>query len=126
MASVLYDGSCPLCAREIAMYRRQTGAEAICWLDITQIPNSDIPSGLTRNEVLARFHFIRDDGSHAVGAVGFVELWKTLPNLKFLGRLAGSPPVLFILECAYKFFLRIRPAIPRFLCSQEVDLNERS
>lgn len=31
VATVFYDGSCPLCSREIAHYRRLRGAESLKW-----------------------------------------------------------------------------------------------
>ena len=113
MISVLYDGACPLCAREIAMYRRQQGKDAIRWLDVSQISEADIPLGLSRQAVLARFHVIRRDGSVAVGAAGFVELWKAFPKLRLVGSLASLPPILFILELGYSLFLRVRPTIQK-------------
>ena len=126
MTSVLYDGACPLCAREIAMYRRQPGAGAIRWLDVSQIPEAEIPLGLSRQDVLARFHVIRRDGSAAVGAAGFVELWKAFPRLRLVGRLASLPPVLFILELGSSLFLRVRPTIQRHARARLGCSNERS
>ena len=126
MLSVLYDGSCPLCAREIAIYQRQQGADAIRWLDVSQIPEADIPLGLSRQAVLARFHVIRRDGSAAVGAAGFVELWKAIPKLRLVGRLASLPPVLSILELGYSLFLCVRPTIQKCARTRLGCLNERS
>lgn len=126
MVTVLYDGACPLCAREIAMYRRQHGTDAIRWLDVSQIPESDIPLGLSRQAVLARFHIIRRDGSVAVGAAGFVELWKAIPKLRLVGRLASLPPVFSILELGYSLFLRVRPTIQRYARTRLGCLNESS
>ena len=108
MVTVLYDGACPLCAREIAMYRRQHGTDAIRWLDVSQIPESDIPLGLSRQAVLARFHVIRRDGSVAVGAAGFVELWKAIPKLRLVGRL-GEPAAGFFHSRARLFAFPARP-----------------
>ena len=126
MISVLYDGACPLCAREIAMYRRQQGTDAIRWLDVSQIPEGDIPLGLSRQAVLARFHVISRDGSVAVGAAGFVELWKAIPKLHLVGRLASLPPVFSIFELGYSLFLRVRPTIQRYARTRLGCLNERS
>ena len=126
MTSVLYDGACPLCAREIAMYRRQQGADSIRWLDVSQIPEADIPLGLSRKAVLARFHVIRHDGSAAIGAAGFVELWKAFPRLRLVGCLASLPPILFILEIGYSLFLCIRPTIQRHARTRLDCPNERS
>lgn len=124
MVTVLYDGACPLCAREIAIYRRQHGANEIQWLDVSRIAEDAIPLGLSRADVLARFHVIRRDGSATTGAAGFVELWSAFPKLRALARLAGTPPVLALLEFAYRVFLRVRPALHWFFparrtCSHE-------
>ena len=126
MLSVLYDGSCPLCAREIAMYRRQQGTDAIRWLDVSQIPESDIPLGLSRQAVLARFHVIRRDGSVAVGAAGFVNSGKRSQSYALSVVLASLPPVLSILELGYSLFLRVRPTIQRYARTRLGCLNERS
>ena len=122
--SVLYDGACPLCAREIAIYRRQKGADAIRWIDIRQHPESEIPLGLSRIEVLSRFHVIRSDGELAIGVAAFVELWKRLPAFQLLARLASLPPVFFIIEIGYTIFLRIRPLIHRIIFSRRIFSNE--
>ena len=33
--TIYYDGSCPLCRREIAFYRRQPGSERLDWMDVS-------------------------------------------------------------------------------------------
>ncbi|MEC8852758.1 MAG: DCC1-like thiol-disulfide oxidoreductase family protein, partial [Pseudomonadota bacterium] len=32
--TIFYDGGCPLCAREIAFYRRRAGAGRLDWIDV--------------------------------------------------------------------------------------------
>jgi len=111
MTSVLYDGSCPLCTREIAMYRRLEGAASIEWLDVSKIPEEDIPLGLSREDALSRFHVVRSDGSAVIGAAAFVELWKAFPKLQFLTRFTDRAPAQAILELMYRLFLYARPAL---------------
>ena len=48
-----YDGACPLCAREIGFYRRQNGADRICWVDISDIDTVDVAPDLSREQALA-------------------------------------------------------------------------
>jgi predicted DCC family thiol-disulfide oxidoreductase YuxK len=42
------------------------------------------------------------------GASAFIALWRELPGLKLLARIAGSKPVLPILEVLYLLFLKLR------------------
>jgi hypothetical protein len=62
--TVLYDGACPLCRREISVYRglRPLNAEtSVCFADVS---NADLPlpPGTTREQLLARFHVRGPDG----------------------------------------------------------------
>lgn len=41
--SVFYDGDCPLCQREIAFYRRRSGAERIRWIDVASCDEAVLP-----------------------------------------------------------------------------------
>jgi predicted DCC family thiol-disulfide oxidoreductase YuxK len=106
---VYYDGACPVCSREIATYRRAAGAEALCFVDVSQ-PDAALAPGLTREAALARMHVRRADGSMASGAAAFAALWSALPRWAWLGRVAALPIVAPVLELGYRGFLRLRKA----------------
>jgi predicted DCC family thiol-disulfide oxidoreductase YuxK len=108
--TLYFDGACPVCAREVAMYRRQPGAEAVCWVDVTQCPAETLGTDLSREDALARLHWRLPDGRLLSGAAAFVGLWQALPRWAWLGRLAGTRPGLWLLEAAYRVFLALRPA----------------
>lgn len=112
--TVLYDGGCPLCRREIAhvqglaQRRSDTG---LCFLDISQPPAQASPSAQERAALLARFHVQRADGSRLDGAAAFVAMWERLPGWRWLARLARLPGMLALLEAAYRGFLTLRPVL---------------
>jgi len=108
--TVYYDGACPLCAREIAAYRRQPGAEACAWVDAAQCADEDLGPGLTRPEALARLHVRQADGRLLSGARGFIALWRALPGTAWLARLVDRGPLPALLEIGYRGFLRVRRA----------------
>ncbi len=108
--TVYYDGACPVCAREIAVYRRQRGAEACAWVDVTRCGDADLGPDLTREAALARLHVRDADGRLVSGARGFVALWRALPGTAWLGRLAGFGPLPWLLEAGYQGFLTVRRA----------------
>ena len=106
--TVYFDGGCPVCSREIAMYQRQPGADSVVWIDVTRCGASDLGSGLTRDAAMARLHLRRPDGSLVSGAQAFTSLWRLLPRWAWLGRMLGTVLGLWLLEAGYRGFLAIR------------------
>ena len=114
--TVLYDGSCPLCRREIAVYRDlqpvQPGSP-VCFADISdaQVP---LPLGTTREQLLARFHVQGRDGELHSGAQAFLRLWAALPGWRWLALLGRVPGASGVMELTYRLFLRCRPTLQRW------------
>jgi predicted DCC family thiol-disulfide oxidoreductase YuxK len=106
--TVYFDGECPVCSREISMYRRQAGAGAIAWVDATACPAAALGADLSRRSALARLHVRTSDGELASGAKAFTTLWRHLPRIAFLGRMLSHRPVSAILEAGYRVLLVAR------------------
>lgn len=106
--TVLYDGACPLCRREVGVYRGLQSRQPVQWLDVSR-PQAALPPGGTRQDYLARFHVRRADGQVLSGASAFVALWSVLPGWRWLGRFAALPGITPLMELAYRGFLRLRP-----------------
>ena len=110
--TVLYDGGCPMCRREIAHVQGLASTRpdsALCFLDVSA-DHSAVPAA-ERAALMARFHVQRADGSRLSGAAAFVAMWARLPGWRWLARLAQLPGVLTLLEWAYRGFLRVRPRL---------------
>lgn len=112
--TVLYDGACPLCRTEIAHLQRlakQQDNTPLCFLDISQ-PLPDQPLlNQQRDQLLARFHVQKSDGTRLSGAAAFTAMWAYLPGWRWLAKLAQLPGVLPMLEWAYVGFLKVRPGM---------------
>ena len=111
--TVLYDGDCPLCRREIAHAKglsERTTDSALCFVDISREAESATYAA-DRAMLLARFHVQRADGSRLDGAAAFVAMWRRLPGWRWLARLASLPGMLPVMELAYRGFLHLRPAL---------------
>lgn len=122
---VLYDGSCPLCRREIAFYQQQEAAQAtlnahqkIQWVDVSGSA-SPIPASYTQAQLMARFHVQNQQGQVLSGAAAFVYLWSLLPGWRYLSYVAKIPGMLTVLELTYRFFLKFRPSIQAWVKSKE-------
>jgi predicted DCC family thiol-disulfide oxidoreductase YuxK len=105
--TVWYDGDCPICTAEIGLMRRLDRASAIEFVDLS---SPDV-CPTDREARLARLHVQISGGPMVVGAAAFVTLWSALPGLRSLAGPASLPPVLWLLERAYLFFLKLRPTL---------------
>jgi predicted DCC family thiol-disulfide oxidoreductase YuxK len=106
--TVLYDGACPLCRREIGVYRNLDPLQPVAWRDVSAA-DAVLPEGGARQTYMARFHVQLADGQVVSGAEAFVALWAVLPGWRWLARAARLPGMLGVMEGMYRLFLRIRP-----------------
>lgn len=106
--TVYFDGACPVCSREIAVYQQGPGGQAIQWVDVTRCEPDQLGEGLTREAALARLHMRTPDGSLVSGAEAFTGMWRQLPRWRWLGVIFGSGLRLMALEWVYRAFLRVR------------------
>ncbi|MBC7413938.1 MAG: DUF393 domain-containing protein [Herminiimonas sp.] len=110
--TVLYDGACPLCRREIGVYRGLDALQPVAWCDVSA-PDTVLPGSGNRDAYMARFHVQLADGRILSGAAAFVALWSVLPGWRWLGRLGRLPGMMPLLEVTYRLFLKVRPKMQR-------------
>ena len=107
-----YDGACPLCRREIAFYKRLDKDGRVDWRDVsTGGADDELRPGLTRGQALQAMTAETPAGEIKRGAAAFVAVWRELPGFRWLAPLAALPPVLWLLERAYRGFLKVRPRL---------------
>jgi predicted DCC family thiol-disulfide oxidoreductase YuxK len=109
---VYFDGSCPLCRAEIEAYRRGDRAGSLCFVDVSE-RGAALPEGVSRRQVMERFHVRASDGRLLSGAAAFVEVWSRLPEWRWAARVASVRGVTATLEAGYRMFLPVRPFISR-------------
>ena len=113
LLEVFFDGSCPMCRREIAYYQALDVSRSLAWVDIS-LNHVICPDGYCQTDLLKRFHVRKPDGQMFSGAAGFALMWTFLPGAwKYAGRVASFGPVTCLLELAYQAFLPIRPWLQR-------------
>lgn len=112
---VFYDGACPLCRREIDMYKDLKGADSINWVNVQSCDAAEIPRDVSRDELLGRFHIQSSDQSVKSGAAAFVEIWEKLPAFRFLAKIARFPGAMPVLEFGYTIFLKCRPLMQKLV-----------
>ncbi|MCT6698759.1 thiol-disulfide oxidoreductase DCC family protein [Rheinheimera sp. 4Y26] len=111
--TVLYDGSCPLCSREIAYYQKLQAREPLLFIDVSNSLQA-LPDGINRCDALKRFHLVGRNGQVWQGARAFLRLWRALPGWRWLGYLGAVPPLPWLMEAAYRLILPLRRKLARF------------
>ncbi|MBK5928199.1 thiol-disulfide oxidoreductase DCC family protein [Rhodobaculum claviforme] len=102
--TVLYNGDCPICGREIEAYRRRAerlGAP-LAFEDLNHADLSDW--GLEPEAARRRLH-VREDGRVLAGVPAFVALWRRLPGMVWLARLVSLPGVAWLAAGVYEHIL---------------------
>lgn len=123
--TVLYDGACPLCRREIGVYQAAKPDTTVCFADVNDLAQA-LPPGTSRAQLLAQFHVRRGDGQLLRGAEAFLALWAVLPGWRWLARLGRLPGATALLERIYRIFLHWRPTLQRWAAHLDPPLTPQA
>ena len=107
--TVFFDGSCPICSKEINFYKMRAGADELSWVDVS---DEEIPIPIqtrSREELMARFHVLSSSGELVSGWSAFAELWASLPAFKIFGKIFKLPILRYLIDVGYDIFLTLRP-----------------
>ena len=102
--TVIYNASCPICAREVEGYRRHAEARALP-LRFQDLARADLAAwGLTPEDAARRLHVVQN-GRLLAGVPAFVALWSAMPRFRWLARLVSLPLVQPLAEAIYERLL---------------------
>ena len=107
--TVFFDGSCPICSKEINFYKMRAGADELSWVDVS---DEEIPIPIqtrSREDLMARFHVLSSSGELVSGGAAFAELWASLPAFKIFGKIFKLPILRYLIDVGYDIFLTLRP-----------------
>ncbi len=101
---VFYDGSCPLCSKEIRHYRKLKALQPVHWSDISQNRTLLKPFSINHDDAMRVLHVIDPKGNTVRGAAAFVCIWKALPGYRHLARTITALRLTAILDWGYHRF----------------------
>lgn len=112
---VYFDGSCSVCAAQMAVYRHKVPAGRLIFVDISAPEFDPTPHDITLAEFLYELHAI--DREHRVyrGVLAFRAIWQAFPASSWyglLGALVTLPGVHLLARGAYWSFARFRKFLP--------------
>jgi predicted DCC family thiol-disulfide oxidoreductase YuxK len=112
--TVYYDGLCPLCGREVALYRRLVAPGTVVWRDLAGDPRVLRYEPFGMDAALALLHVRDADGALHVGLPAHLVLWERLPALRGLARgLRRCAFARRVFERFYLAFTARRPGLRR-------------
>jgi predicted DCC family thiol-disulfide oxidoreductase YuxK len=106
--TMLYDGSCPLCSKEVAHYRRVDKKGQVNWVDIATDQQVLEQHAIGFDAAMRHLHVVTADGGIVKGAYAFAEVWRALPRYRILAKLVSIPGILPLLDRAYQRFANWR------------------
>lgn len=109
---LLYDGDCAICRFDVAHLRRRNGQGLLTFTDISAPGFDPTPYGRTREQLLARMHARRADGTLAEGADVF-RLACGATGLNGLKAVMEFPGLRPLTDLAYTLFARNRVRLSR-------------
>jgi predicted DCC family thiol-disulfide oxidoreductase YuxK len=112
---VFYDGSCTVCAAEMAHYRRELGGRLV-FIDISAPEFDPLPYGIPREAFINEMHAIDRRGKVFRGVSAFRAIWQAFPAYSrygFLALLVSLPGIGFMARLAYRVFARFRKYLPK-------------
>ena len=97
---VVYNGNCPVCSTEVAVYRKHAEAAALP-IRFSDLNATDLGRlGLTPEQAAKRFHVL-DQGELLSGVPAFLVLWRTIPRYRWVARIVGLPGIRHLAVLAY-------------------------
>lgn len=97
---VVYNGSCPVCSTEVAVYRKHAEAATLP-ITFSDLNVADLARvGLTPESAAKRFHVLHN-GEMLSGVPAFLVLWRTIPRYRWVARIVGLPGIRHLAILAY-------------------------
>jgi predicted DCC family thiol-disulfide oxidoreductase YuxK len=109
--TIYFDGSCPLCRREIGYYKESRGKDRLAFVDVAGQGDSKVAPDLERTAAMKRFHVRQANGRLLSGAGAFAEVWKQIPGWAWAGHIVAVPGIRHLADGVYFIYLRYRPGL---------------
>ena len=112
--TVYFDGLCPVCSREVALYRRLVSPDRMSWRDLASGPAALTDESFDLEAALSLLHVRDRAGRLHIGLPAHLVMWDELPVLKWLAALLRRYPRLRrAFERRYLAFTARRPGLRR-------------
>lgn len=113
--TMYYDGACPVCSREVSLYRKLDRNGRIRWHDVSADAGDLGADRVSQADALTVLHARLPDGRLVKGVDAFIAVWDRLPGFTLFARLARWRPVTWMLEKGYAWYAPRRKTVAQLL-----------
>lgn len=112
--TIFFDGLCPLCSREIALFKRRVTDGSLAFVDIAAPGFVAAEYGLDPIAVHETMH-VRDEvnGRMLTGIDALAGMWECVPGFRWMAAMTRLPILRPLCRLGYRLFAWIRPRLPR-------------
>ena len=121
---VFYDGACPLCSKEVKLYKKLAANDRIHnkynddadieWIDISKSQTELKEEGIKYADAMQLMHVKDASGVHQVGIDAVLTVWDQIPYYRKLSKFLKSISALYpLFDKAYRFVAQHRMKITR-------------
>ena len=106
--TVLFDGGCPLCRREVSFLRSRDNLNSILFVDIDSLDyNPELYGGISYREAMGRIHAITASGSVLKDVQVFREAYRLI-GLGWVYAPSTWPVLGALVDLFYRLWARLR------------------
>jgi predicted DCC family thiol-disulfide oxidoreductase YuxK len=113
---IFFDGSCSVCAAEMAIYQRKEHGGRLQFVDISAPDFDPAPYGISLEALMYEMHAIDRENRVYRGVEAFRAIWQAFPSSTrygLLGALVNLPGINLLARSAYWCFARSRKFLPK-------------
>ncbi len=108
MTKVFFDGNCPVCKREINLYKRLNTKNNITWYDISNDKEALKLLNKKKKDCLKRLHVLDDEYNLNIGIDAFIVIWRQVKYFRYLAIIADLGIIKLVLNYAYSNYANYR------------------
>ena len=122
--TVFYDGACPRCLRELALYRRFDSRHRVEWFNLVGNEARVQAFGIDPGQTLKKLHIRMPDGSIVKDIDAFIVLWREVPLFRPLAACFAIPGLKSVVETLYQAVTLRRLRRQGRLCDDRCEIQE--
>ena len=108
MIKVFFDNNCPVCRREVSLYKKLSDKKDIKWYDVTSNNQYLKEINKTKKECLKVLHVIDNNGNIQTAVDAFIVIWSECRYFKLMVFIFKTPYLKQLADYLYKLYANYR------------------